>query len=344
MDIFSTTMLNRIVEELPANPVFLLNAFFTAVETSDTETIMFDVVKGRRRIAPFVAPTVQGKVIREQGFTTNSFAPAYIKDKRVFDPSKQFKRRAGEKIGGSLSPEQRLQASVSLALEDQLTMWSRRLEVMAAEVLFTGKATITGEDYPTQVVDFGRNPAHSIVLSGADKWDQAGVNPLADLEEWAELVFMTSGVLVTDVIMTPDVWRVIRANAELLKLIDRLKETIDHNRALLGPVVLQAQGARNVGAFGDFRLWVYSDLYVDPIDNVEKPMLPAGSVMLASNTGVEGVRHFGAIRDLRAGIQPKEYFVKSWEEEDPSVRYILGQSAPLLVPYHVNTTLGAKVL
>lgn len=344
MDVFSTQTLNRVVEELPNSPLALLNLFFTSVETSQEETIMFDTVKGKRRIAPFVAPQVQGKVILEGGFETQSFKPAYIKDKRVFDPSKQFKRRAGEKLGGSLTPEQRLNASIAAALQDQLDMWLRRLEVMAAEVLFTGKATISGEDYPTKVVDFKRNAAHTVALTGGAKWDQAGVDPLANLETWAETVFLNSGVVVTDVIMAPNVWRVLRNNAAVLKQLDVLKRTLDEGRAALGPMVLAAQGIRLVATFGDFRLWVYSDRYVDPADGVEKPMLADGSVLLASPNGVEGVRHFGAIKDLKAGLQPREFFVKSWEVEDPSVRYILGQSAPLLVPYHVNTTLGATVL
>ena len=69
---------------------------------------------------------------------------------------------------------------------------------------------------------------------------------------------------------------------------------------------------------------------------------PAGTVVLAS-TEIQGTRHFGAVRDLKAGIQPRQFFVKSWEMEDPSVRYMLGQSAPLLVPYQKNGFFCAKV-
>ena len=38
------------------------------------------------------------------------------------------------------------------------------------------------------------------------------------------------------------------------------------------------------------------------------------------------------------------YFSKSWVEEDPAVRYLMLQSAPLVVPYRVNASLCAKVL
>ncbi|MHC2581371.1 hypothetical protein ACVI1J_006468 [Bradyrhizobium diazoefficiens] len=56
MDLFSTTALNRVVEELPLNPAFFLNTFFTTTETSETEDIKFDSVKGRRLISPLVSP------------------------------------------------------------------------------------------------------------------------------------------------------------------------------------------------------------------------------------------------------------------------------------------------
>ncbi|NYG46362.1 hypothetical protein GGD67_003833 [Bradyrhizobium sp. IAR9] len=351
MDLFSTTALNRVVEELPLNPAFFLNTFFTTVETSDTEDVKFDKVKGRRLISPLVSPVVAGKVIREAGYKTQSLAPAYIKDKRVFKPSGQFKRRAGEKIGGTLTPEQRLQASVGFAVNEQLEMWIRRLEVMSAEVLRTGKLVLKGEDYPEQVVDFEREAELSIVLTGPDKWDNAAVNPLNDIEDWGQMIFDASALTCRDVFMASDVWKTVRekmatpdtdAVGRAMRLqIDTTKETLESARASLGPILI-TPGVRLVAVFGDYRLWVHADKYIDPLDGLEKEVLPAGEVVMASRE-IEGVRHFGAIMDLKAGIQARDFFVKSWEEEDPSVRYILGQSAPLIAPYRVNGTLGAKV-
>ncbi|WP_311276164.1 major capsid protein [Methylobacterium sp. WCS2018Hpa-22] len=362
MDLFSTHALNRVVEELPANPAFLLNAFFPTVEVSDSETIMFDHVKGARRIAPFVAPTVAGKVILEAGYETESFRPAYIKDKRVFNPDKQFKRRAGEKIGGSLTPEQRLAGAVAWALSDQLDMWVRRLEVMAAEVLTTGKLVIKGENYPEKVVDFRRDPALTITLTGLDKWDVEGVDPVDDLEEWSQTVYEKSFIRPTDAVMDMHVWKVVRGKlaeidnetglptAAALMMKARLNtdvRALDEAKVKLGPLVIGGEGAVLVAIFtsgsGTLRLWAYNDAHVDPETGIEVSNLPAGTVLLLS-TGIEGVRHFGAIKDLKAGLQPRQYFVKSWEEEDPSERYMLGQSAPLLVPYRKNASLSAKVL
>jgi len=59
---------------------------------------------------------------------------------------------------------------------------------------------------------------------------------------------------------------------------------------------------------------------------------------------IEGYRAFGAIRDEAAGFQAVPYYVKSWLEEDPAVRFIMMQSAPLVVPYRVDASLCATVL
>jgi hypothetical protein len=97
---------------------------------------------GRRRLAPFVAPIVAGKVVQSLGYETKTFKPAYVKDKRVFDASRPFKRALGERIGGELAPAQRLQLMLAADLSDQLAMLARRQEVMAVEALLTGRVTV----------------------------------------------------------------------------------------------------------------------------------------------------------------------------------------------------------
>lgn len=359
MDLFSTTALNRVVEETPVvRTAFFLNSYFTEFETSETEDIKFDKrPKGRRLITPLVSPLVRGRIIREQGFKTASVSPAYLKDKRVFEPSRYFKRTVGEKIGGSLSPEQRLAASVGFAVDEQLQMWVGRLEQMAAETIRTGKIILESADYEKNEVDFGRDPDHSVVLTGADKWDSPTSDPLDDIEEWGQMIFIASGASANDVLMAADVWKTLRArmaekdsNGDPTPFAAKCKLQLDMTLASLtlakaefGPMVIR-EGVRLVALFGEYRLWIHSDKYQDPETGEEVDLLPAGEVVMAARGAVEGVRHFGAIKDFKANLRPIPFFVKSWEEDtDVSVRYIMGQSAPLLVPYRPNATLGAKV-
>ena len=174
MDIFSLGVLRRVVSELPPPQPFILNSFFGQEQRETTEEIHFDVDSGRRRLAPLVAPIVAGQVVAQNGYTTKTFKPAYIKDKRVFAGSRANKRAIGERIGGELSPEQRLQAALGFELRDQLGMLTRRMEVMAVEALRTGKITVAGEMYPTVEVNFGRDGALTKALTLGARWGESG--------------------------------------------------------------------------------------------------------------------------------------------------------------------------
>lgn len=166
MDIFSTHVLSKVVENLHSPSSFLLDMFFPQEQRSETEEIYFDTQESKPRISPFVSPLMPGKVVEHEGYRTKSFKPAYVKDKRRFTPDMPFKRMAGEKIGGEMTPAQRLEKAVAVTLNNQLDCLTRREEVMASEVLRTGKITVEGDGYPAVTVDFGRDASFTKVLTG----------------------------------------------------------------------------------------------------------------------------------------------------------------------------------
>lgn len=339
MDLFSTDVLTAVVQDLKRPPSFLLDNFFPAVQNESSEEIHFDVDNSKRRMAPFVSPLVEGKIVAGRGFTTNTFRPAYVKDKRVWDGSRALKRMMGERIGGSLTPEARMQAILALELEDQIRMLNRRFEWMAANALYSGSVTVSGEKYPSVVVDFGRDGALTVTLSGGNRWDQSGVNPLDNLQTWANLILQKTGVRPTKVVMTLDAWAAFRNNTFV-------KERISTQRRLgemptLSQGTLEDEGGTWMGQIDGFDIYAYSAWYVDD-NGVEQPILPAATVLMVGP--LNGVRAFGAIKDETAGYQPLEYFPKSWVENDPPLRFLMMQSAPLMVPYRVNASLRATVL
>lgn len=340
MDIFNTAVLNRVVDALPNPSSFLLDLGFRQEQTEDSEEIHFDVESDKPRITPFVHPMRAGKVVQDQGFRTDTFKPAYAKDKRVFDPSKPLKRAIGEQIGGNFTPEQRMQIAIRRSLDDQLSMLTRREAVMAAEALTLGRVTVSGEGYPTTVVDFQRDAALTIALAGGSQWGDAGVSIVNSLEDWAALIQSKSGALGTTVVMDPLAWRLARADADFMKVFETRRGSA--STAETGPISRGFAGARNVGFVGDFDIWVYQDTYVDD-DDVTQQMIPDNTVCLLDPVNLEGTRCYGAIRDPKAGYQARRFFSKSWDDEDPAVRWLLMQSAPLVVPYRVNASLAATV-
>lgn len=336
-DLFSTNVMMGVVNSLLAPPQFLLDRFFPSEQYDQSDEIHFDLIDKTRRLAPFVSPVVAGKIVQGQGMTTKTFKPAYIKDKRPFDANRPFKRSAGERIGGSLTPADRLRIILGNELMDQVDMVNRRLEIMAAESLRTGMVTVTGDLYPTQVVDFLRNAALTVTLTGANRWGQASIKPLDLLQDWAQLVLQKSGAMPRDVVMSLDVWKVFRDDAQVQKRLDQFRG----NSTMVQDAQVE-EGGIFMGVIDGFNVFVYSGWYIDD-NNTEQPILPAGTVLMGG-AQIQGVRAFGAIRDEEAGFQAVPYYPKSWVEKDPSVRYLLMQSAPLVVPTRVNASFSATVL
>ena len=250
MDIFTSGVLQRVVAELPAPAPFVLNSFFRTEQRETSEEIHFDVDTGKRRLAPFVSPIVAGQVVASRGFKTDTFKPAYIKDKRVFDGNRPFKRALGERIGGELAPAQRLQALLACDLQDQLDMLTRRMEVMAVEALRRGKVTVEGDLYPTVEVDFGRDATLTKALTTTARCGESGVKPLADLQTWSMLVTEKSGATANTVVMDIEAWKLFAADADVQKLLDRFRGSDQLNPTVTG------EGGRFMGSIGDFDITV----------------------------------------------------------------------------------------
>lgn len=345
MDIYGIGYLNGVVNSLKRTPAFLLNTFFNQIVLAEEDTVFFDVETDgtMRRLAPVVHPLVGGKIVESRGFETKSIKPAYIKDKRVHDATRPFKRTAGDQIGTgqALTNAQRFELALRSDMRDQVDMLTRRMEVWASEILRTGQATIVmmmpnGAE-KTVVLNFGRDSDLTINLGSGEYWGETGVKPLVDLENWSMDVLQKSGSTVRNIVFEPEAWQEFRENALLEKKLDLAR--VKSGEIDLGLIPDHVQYKGNDGTF-DY--WVYADWYINPATGVEVPMLPRGTVLGVGD--IMGVRHFGAIKDAKAGFQAREYFVKSWEEEDPSVRLLLMQSAPVLAPYRPNAGFAANVL
>ena len=341
MDIFSTNVLAKVVERLHTPSSFLLDTFFPNVQTSDKEEIFFDVTDSKPHISPFVSPLLPGKVVDSGGYQTKSFKPAYVKDKRRFDANIPYKRVAGEIIGGSLSPSQRYERALATTLTDQLENLTRREEVMAAEILRTGQVVVSGDGYPSTTVNFGRDAALTKALTGSATWETAAVNPIEDLEDWADLVQTKSGMIAKTVIMDPEAWKIFRSKDDVKKFLDYRRGT--NNTLNVDPIIRgENSKVRYVGSIGDFDIYVYNDIYINDA-GVESKLLSAKTVIMGAKDGLEGTRCYGAIHDEKANWTAHRYFTKSWVEEDPSVRWLLLQSAPLVVPYRPNASFCATI-
>lgn len=338
IDILSTRELLTVVENFEPATSFWLDNFFRDAHLSDSEYIDFDLIDRGRRLAPFVVPNVQGQPMLQRKEMIRSFKPAYLKPKDVVDPRRSLRRRPGEAITGTMSPQERMDAVIADIQSDHDDMIRRRWEWMACEAATKGSVTVSGENYPTRTVNFGRNPANTVVLSGGAVWGGASSNALGDVTAWARQI-LRSGRRAEKLIMGTD------ASAAFFQ-DDRVKDMLETRRGSTARMEsYTVTGAPFVyhGTLpsGGIEVWTYNDVYEDN-DGIEQEFLDPADVVLMGD--IQGVRAFGAIMDAKAGWQPMSMFPKMWQQEDPSGIFLMTQSAPLMVPLRPNASLRATVV
>jgi Phage major capsid protein E len=337
---YQTYEVDEMVENIEVQPPFLLGRYFGRVKTFDTEMIEFDVVDRGRRIAPFVSPLTPGRVMRRPGYRTMQFKPAYIKLLKLIRPTDTFTRMPGEAYGGAMSPQQRLDRIFAETVRMHMEARDVRLEWMAAQALVTGQITISGEDYPTVVVNFARDPGVSVTLSGGALWTApTTAKPMDDIENIALLVRRKSrGSVVGDLIMNGYTWSLLRTilmtDPNLWKLYTTYQRVAPTSTFDLGPRQnIEAEFVGNLS--GRFNIIVYDGFYHDD-NGAEQIFIPNGKVLAIASGGIEGTQYRGAIMDLEAQMEPRDYFVKTWLEKNPSGMQVLSQSAPLVAPRRPN--------
>jgi len=343
----TSTLLSVMSHQRVIVPFYL--RFFTSQINFETESIDFDRVNSDyRRLAPFVAPNVQGKVLGASGFNTVSFRPAYVKPKHNIDPSMSIPRQPGEALAtGSLTLGQRRDAVIAERLRQHRTMLTNRNEWLAARAIIDAQVTIQGENYPATTVNFLRDASLSYTLSSTAKWDTASGSftgdCLNDIKVARSNASARSGGVTRTVIFGGDAWGYFADKVDL-------KELMNTNYAdSLSRVKTMTDGVEGVEYVGTIQGWngggrmecfVDTSKYVDDT-NTEQFFLDQKTVVGVADN-IEGVRCFGAIKDVKAGLQSMEIFTKMWESEDPSSEFIMSQSAPLMVPKRPNASWKIK--
>jgi hypothetical protein len=342
LPLYNTWYLNRMVEKVKPMPRFFLSRYFPDQVNHDTEEIYFDVVEHSHGLTPFVHPLHQGKVLKHRGYQTKSYKPAYLKEKVVHDAERPLTREAGEQFGGSMSAEQRARTHILKDIQELKERFMNRLEIMALEICKYGQVTIKGEGFD-HVVNFQRNPALTVIAGDDEsKWSNHDFDMRKFFEERARDIrkYSNRTARAVDIIMGSEAWDHFVENKQFEKLMD-IRRGVDSTIPLTP--MEQSEDIQYKGHFGDFNIFVHYGIYNDTDVKEEKKFLGANEVLMAAKS-IEGVRHFGMIKDRKAKWKAIPYFLKSWEDEDPSHLYIMIQSAPLLVTYDPNAMCLMEVL
>ena len=344
IDIHSTrTMMAAIEKMMPVN-TFFMDTFFGAPETFPTEDVDVDFRKGKRKMAPFVAPRVGGITMDRQGFVTRNYKFPRIAPQRVLTKDDISKRLAGENVYSRTTPEQRSQQLLGKDLQELDEYITRREEWMCREVLINGKCVMKGiiDDKSEETVDMEVDYSftNKETLTATAKWDQATSKKLSDLTRWRKSVIQKTGQAPTVCVMSSDVAELFISDTAVQNMFDKNKIKVgDITPVVINPAVTFIGRIVSLG----LDLYSYDEWFVDDA-GIEQPMMPEKTLILARPKMAR--RLYGAITQMEKG----EYYTyegtrvpKVWADDNNDVKMVKVSGRPLPVPEDVDDWYVAVV-
>ena len=338
MSIYDTrTMLAAISQTKPALS-FMRDTFFSKRVTLVTEKAEADVKKGRRAMAPFVAPRVRGKVVERDGFVTNEIMTPKIAPIRVLTAEDLKKRTMGESVYSTISPAQRAAKYLAEDLIDLDEQITRREEWFCTQIMLGGAVDIEVEGQ-TINVDYAFD--NKVTLSGTAKWNGTAAKIYANLKAWKKQIVKKSGKAPNIVLMATDVVDVFLADTEIQKLFDAQRM----NLGIIEPKII-ADGVTFIGRLPELgvEIYTYEEFYTDD-EGTEQEMIPSGTVIMAARD--LGAVYYGAVTQKEKGAWityegtrvPK--YTPDDKEEVDELRMV---GRPIPAPFDVDSWLVASVL
>lgn len=341
-------MLEAIKLEFAPN-TFLKDRYFPDAEVFTTEEVLVEYKKGNKRMAPFVAPEINGKVMARDGYSAKTYKPAMIKPKRSLTIDDLKKKGFGEALYAPLTPAERATKITLEDLQELRESIARRKEWMAAEVLQKNALTMkhyTDDNSKPKIkhiayYDGNNNPA-LWTIDPTKKWDDADADILGEVRAMI-MDLNNNGHAATEVLIGANVASALLDNEKILKLLD-------NRRAEFGKFE-PAEMFEDVTLFADLncngkraKFIEYSASYEDE-DGRMKPFIdPDSIIVLAPQLGKT---RYGAITQIDYGQTDfttyAEKEVPLFEVKDQTRSQIL-QSAPLLMPKEFCPFRVAKVL
>jgi len=322
---------------------FLSKTFF-GTRYYSTRQIGVDIIKGTRRIAPFVRAHQAGTAVQGQEIETKFFEPGQINLHIRTDAVDAFKRAAGENIsyanGEKRNPASVFQDIVARDQQELIDSAYRTIEKMCSDAIFTGVVNMHDQNGGLiDSIDLGLAGTHNLTLASGSGWNEASTDPLKDLRAWKRLVTKDSGLNATDAVFGSSAYDAFIANASVKDYLD--KSHIDLGS--IAPGDISDDGATLMGRVNGLNIWVVDDWFIDPSTGSEAPLVPEEKVAVIARNLRANV-HFGLINDVDAGNFEGELFTRIYKEPDGSAQNVQLRSAPLATIEQINGIVVADVV
>jgi len=345
VNIYSPRYLAEVVKQAPATHTYFRDTFFTNIKTFATERVDIDLVKGDRRMAAFVHPRVGGKVLKANGYTTESYKPPLVNPYDVTTADQLMTRLPGEDLYSGMTPAQRAARKL---MEEYATLndaTTRREEWMAVQAIVTGQIPVVGEGV-NEVIDFGFT--NKVTLEGDNVWGGSKANILGNLGDWVDKVLHGGFANVDTLIMGKTAKKLFFDDAKVQKMLDNRRM----NMGEIAPRDLP-NGVRYLGHLADpsLDLYTYGEVYyddwTDPAAPATKALIPDNAVILISSKP-NYMMAYGACTYIEGAnglwvTAQTSRLLRSYVEHHPDRRMVELQAHPLPIPDKVDSWLVATV-
>jgi|GEM_PF-3697141 len=347
--IYSTRAMQEYVENEPGVARFVRDTFFKNSDTYDTDTIDVDIIKNGRPIACMVKRAENGNLVEDSGYETRSVKTGYMNEFKIIEINKYMKRRPSETQYNYTSPGVQAQQAEAESFKELIDRFNRAEEIMCIQALVNG--TFTGRDKEGNIIyqaDFRMNPDHKVTLASTDMWDATdgiGKNKLMQqIRGWIiNYCMKNGGKMPTHMILGGN------ALNAFLNVTDPDNVTSGHNcfTVIRGDITptMKEMGVFFLGTFpelGGIEVIGYNEWYDDPFDGgTTKPVFPTNTALLCcSNARYR--RQYGRI-DHKEAPDFIDKYPYTWSTENRKRTMAQLESAPIMVPFEVDTIVSATV-
>lgn len=280
IELYKTRTMLGAVEVIPTNESFLLDTFCGASECFPTESIDIDFVKGKKKMAPFVAKYKNGIQIERNVVATKNYEPAKIQPSRPLTVETLAQRLAGEALYSGKTPAMRAAELLTKDLRELKDMVDRRKEWIIAQTLFNGKYVAQvhtdADNYYEEEFDYGHTQQTTI----AKTWTTANAatsTPIDDLETMAETIATSAGRYPTIVIMGREALKGFLASQQV-------KDYFDIHRYDFGAIQpsIKSTQVQYIGRLlrPNVEIYTYAESYLDEAGALHK-FVPDNKVVIA---------------------------------------------------------------
>lgn len=327
----------KAIELMPPIHTFLYDTFVQNEGAVLAEDARYDYMKGGVAVAPFVVPGTGGKEMPRENFDTRGITFPTIAPERTVDYMHYAEQRSfGEEIGGSLSPQERMNRLMARDIAYMRNAIQLRREWMTAQVLFTGKLDIIEYLEGGMVVQATRKADYDFTnnYAPANKWNEAGASVYDDMLAMCDMVCEGQGKAEIAVFGT-DI-RACMLNDE------KLMKKLDVRNGYFGQIEpgKMHNGLQYVGTLSNgMELYCYTGSYREKLNGPQQNFIPAGKMMVGSRKLLRCM-HGPVAQVEKEGDTPKIY-----AKEEVPFRYSKagGQnvmqrltSRPMILPYNVD--------